>query len=46
MGIGPVFLDFLKLVAIGAGAVLALFLVIQVRMPKSSIIVVPRRPSH
>jgi hypothetical protein len=36
MGVGSVFIDFLQHIAIGAGTVLALLLVIQVGMPKRS----------
>jgi len=39
MGVGSVFLDFLQRIAIGAGAVLALLVVIQLGMPKRSPVV-------
>jgi hypothetical protein len=43
MGIGPVFLEFLRRIAIGAGAVLALFVLIQLRLPGRAARVVTRR---
>jgi hypothetical protein len=43
MGIGPVFLEFLQRIAVGAGGVFALFLVIQMGMPRRSKIAVSRR---
>ena len=39
MGVGSVFLDFLQWIAIGAGAVLAVLVVVQLGMPKRSPVV-------
>ena len=36
MGVGTVFFDFLQRIAIGAGAVFALLLVIQLGIPRQS----------
>jgi hypothetical protein len=36
MGVGSVFIDFLERIAIGAGAVMALLIVVQLGMPRRS----------
>jgi hypothetical protein len=45
MGVGSAFFDFLQRIAIGAGAVLAVLVVIQLGMPKRSPIISRRTPS-
>jgi hypothetical protein len=42
MGVGSVFVEFLQRIAIGAGAVLALLLVVQLKMPKRSPVITRR----
>jgi hypothetical protein len=46
MGVGSVFLDFLQRIAVGAGAVIALLLVIRLGMPGRSGIADTRRTTN
>ena len=46
MGVAMVFFDFLERIAIGAVAVLALFLVIQIGIPRRSRTAVTRRTTN
>ena len=46
MGVGKVFIDFLERIAVGAGAVFALLLVIRLGLPRRSRIAVARRRTH
>jgi hypothetical protein len=43
MGLGLLFLGFLQRIAVGAGTVLVLLLVISLGLPRRSVIVVSRR---
>jgi hypothetical protein len=46
MGIGSVFLNFLQRIAIGAAAVFALLLLLQVKLPKRATIKIARHKTH